>query len=249
MWWRKRSLTEGNGRTREWGLCEEWVLSCPLRNFVLLLCWRKWLSSISWAVPGRHFLGSVLVPAWVAYPKWRGFTRGDRLRAPLSSCSHSFCSLRAGALPGDLDTAPQWSTKKEAEQWFGLLCMKGAIPQCTWAQVLIGVSAYQAAPGAEGKASVPALLTVPHGLTRAGPGAGRRLPTSDLAPLFPFMPTGGLGSDLAFASSPRMAATCASSWGPSSCDSSEAWFSVWVFVLVRHCTKRKLELPFVFAST
>lgn len=38
------------------------------------------------------------------------------------------------------------------------------------------------------------------------------------------------------------------SWDPSFCDVSEARFSVWVFVLVRHCTKRKVEPQFVFGK-
>lgn len=83
------------GQNLELGLCEEWVLNCLVRNFILFLCWRKWLRSMNWE--GTHqafFLGSVLVPTRVTYPKWRGFTRGDGSLSPLSSSSHSLYSQK-----------------------------------------------------------------------------------------------------------------------------------------------------------
>lgn len=62
--------------------------------------------------------------------------------------------------------------------------------------------------GGEGFSPSPALPHIPYRLTWAAPGAGggRWLQTSSFASLFPFVPTGRLGSYPAFANSPRMAA-------------------------------------------
>lgn len=201
----ERSLIEASGRTQVCVRNRYWNVHLGIQLFY---CAGE-SDSDQWTgnVPSRHFfLGSVLVPTHVVYSKLRGFTK-DSLLASLSPFT-LFSKTGAGTLPEDLDSTPlHLSTKKEAKQQFGMPCLKGPIPQGTRIQVVSSVSMSPLAPDAEGKASVPTPLYVPHRQIRAALGArGRMAVTLIFCIPFPSMLAGRLGSYLALANSPQTAA-------------------------------------------
>lgn len=132
-------------------------------------------------------------------------------------------------------------------------CPNGCIPHSTRIQAVSSVSMSRLAPDTEGKASVPTLLHVPHRQIWAALGTvGGRWPrSSSFASLFPPCWQGGrvltwhlqiLLKQLQFRlSSMRIQLglfLLQHWWSPV--------FSLSVCALIRYCTKRKVEMQFVF---